>query len=210
MSFYYYKNRNKVRLSHIKANTNIESFYTKNEYSDRYFVGSRSNIEKFEINFGEIVSTNEDQFSITYEREFSSTPIVLAIPEEDDINLTITTSTTEATIFSSEIFTGKVLWIALNSGVADQSKVQMIIDTRSVSFTSNDSYKKIDFTPMRIHDFKTMHQLYGSRPIVLVNTDDDINLFVTDIKTDSFIINSSDNFSGVTNITYFAFALRNI
>ena len=38
MSFYYYKDRNKVKLSYGKANNSIRDFYGKTEYDNRYLL----------------------------------------------------------------------------------------------------------------------------------------------------------------------------
>ncbi|MAG26398.1 hypothetical protein CMI47_12685 [Candidatus Pacearchaeota archaeon] len=187
--------KNRVKYSYLKANIGTKTGLEK-KITEKIVVTSFIASDMLEIDFGVEVFTASNSQTITSDITFSEIPTVIAIPD-DNVNMSISATTTSITLHSSDIFTGNVYWIAINKTTIDGDSsardVAMLVDTGTTTVTSSNS-TSVTFT--KKNDFQICARAYNLTPIILVSASKNVNLYISNVTPEGFTLNASEEFTG--------------
>ena len=189
--------KNRVRYAYLKANSATKIGLEKNVIEKTV---ATSNIISsiMEIDFGVKSFSSSNNQDITFDITFSEAPTVIAIPD-DNVNISLTLpTTTGVTIHSSDTFTGSVYWIALNSistPSGGSRDIAMIVDAGTTTFTSQNSVD-VTFTDTKKDEFESAASVFDLTPTVLISSNENVNLYLSNVTPAGFTLNASEVFTG--------------
>lgn len=197
-AFKLYKDANKVRYTYLKTNNTkagLEKKVDEINIATPFFIS-----DILEVDFGVETVTNANTITASFDITFSDVPTVIATTT-DNVKLSVTSTVDTATFSASEQYTGTLYWLAINkkTDAISVRKVAMAIDTGVEDITSV-STKTISFTTNKFVGL--------GNPIILVSANANINLYISSVSETSFVIKTSEDFTG--KIYWTAFVIRKL
>jgi hypothetical protein len=156
-----------------------------------------------------LFTTSIDQVTVTFVRTFSSTPGMI-MTSNGNTSLSVTLSSTSATIYSSSPFSGKVYWMAANKeGVSGRPSTIFALEGGSTAVTSAES-TVVTFTDAQKAQFDAFSNAGDTVAFfAFASTNGDVvNSFVTAETTSGFTASASEIFTGTMH--WLAVAAKNI
>lgn len=211
----YFKDKNRIRYAYLNANHDRSRLLRK---PDKKLILAGPNVSHslVDIAIGIETFTSQHTKTVSYADipvaeagkpiEFDSIPTVIAVAESENVNMTVHSNSTDGlTLFSSEQYTGRVHWIAIDKVTSSETNVAMILEAETVAFSGNNK-ATITYADENGRRFQQASDTYGIEPTVLLSSTENVNLFLSDSSVTGFTINSSENFTGT--VYYLAASIR--
>jgi len=196
-AFKLYKDANKVRYAYLKANntkSGLERKIDEINIATPFFIS-----DILEVDFGVETVTTANTITANFDITFSDVPTVIATTT-DNVKLSVTSTTDTATFSASEQYTGTLYWIAVN-------KKTDPISVRKVAIALDSGVEDLSSTTKTI-SFTTNKFVGLGNPIILVSANANANIYITNVSETSFVINTSEDFTG--KIYWTAFVIRKL